>query len=85
MAVQNLLILSFFRDAGIEESVEDRLEEILKLKFGQNIEAEVWSSFLIKGFCSSFEHKDKVWSRFCCWCLFEPLKLKLGWNSEAEF
>ena len=48
MAVQNLLMLSFFRDAGIKESVEDRLEEILKLKFGQNIEAEVWSTFLFR-------------------------------------
>ena len=47
MPVQNLLMLSFFHDAGIEKSVEDWLEEILKLKFGQNIEAEVWSSFLI--------------------------------------
>ena len=66
MPVHNLLMLSFFRDAGIEESVEERLEEILKLQFGQNIEAEVRSSFLIKFVCSNFEHKDKVCSRFCC-------------------
>ena len=45
MPVQNLLMLSFFHKAGIEESVEDWLEEILKLKFSQNIEAEVWLSF----------------------------------------
>ena len=47
MPVQNLLMLSFFHDAGIEKSVEEGLEEILKLKFGQNIEAEDWSSFWI--------------------------------------
>ena len=64
MPVQNLLMLSFFHKAGIEESVEERLEEILKIKFSQNIEAEVWSSFLINLFDQTLSTRTRFGQDF---------------------
>ena len=39
------MLLLFVADVDAQKHVDDGLEEIWKLKFGQDIEAKVWSWF----------------------------------------
>ena len=49
-------------DVDADKIVDDSLEEIWKLQFGQHIDAVVWSYVFILNFCSDFE--KRFWSIF---------------------
>ena len=63
---------------------------ILKLKYGWDFEAEVWSRFwswsLVEILKLKFgqEFEAEVWLKFWSWSLVKSLKLRCGWNVEAE-
>ena len=60
-------------DVDAEERVDDSLVEILKLRFGRDLEPE-------------FNHKiqAKVWSRFSKIILVKSLRRRFGYIFEAE-
>ena len=78
-------------DVDIEESVDNSSVEVLKLRFGREVEPEFWSQYwnwslimILKYTCCS-----KLWgwdlSRLRGWKLVKILKQKFGQHFEADF
>ena len=55
---------------------------VIKLNFVRTLSTRFGQDLKLK---FRWDFEAEFWSVFCCWCLFEVTKLKLGQDSEARF
>ena len=79
MPTQKFLDIVSIADIDAEERVDDSLEEIMKLKFGQKSYLKISKL----NFDQDFELN--CWWRLWEWDMVILLKLKFDWDSEGKF